>query len=215
VSLLQATSSLSQHSNIQLGHPRILLTVRCFRVLPSPAWPSIGSTWVPAATILSQKPTITLLTILADTTTSSSSSLSGTPALESPAYCCDLLMTHTRRATFQLSVLTLYVCDSSFLSAAADNQAENPDDRVRWQDCEAANCKGSTVLLRNGTRLLTRYSGTLLDKNVSEQSLHPTTEALMAFASFTMLRIWTHSTMLSNGSKRSTDMPQKVSINCS
>lgn len=59
-------------------------------------------------------------------------------------------------------------------------------------------------------QMLIFNSGTLLDKNVSEQSHLPTTEAPMASASFTMLLTWTPSTMSSNGFKKSIDMPQRV-----
>jgi hypothetical protein len=52
-------------------------------------------------------------------------------------------MIHTRRATSQLLVLISYVWFLRDLEAGTDLQAENPDDRVGWQDCEAADCKDS------------------------------------------------------------------------
>jgi hypothetical protein len=55
-----------------------------------------------------------------------------------------LQMIHTRRATSQLSGLTSYVLDFGHLEAEADNLAENPDNRVGWEDREATDCKDST-----------------------------------------------------------------------
>lgn len=63
--------------------------------------------------------------------------------------------------------------------------------------------------------MLMDHSGILLDRNASGRSHHLTTEVLMASASSTMSLIWTPSTTLSNGYKRLTDMPQKVSTSCS
>ena len=96
---------------------------------------------------------------------------------------------------------------------------------ILWQKIRTIELDGKTVKLQivraqHHTRRLILgtngiYSGILLDKNVSEPSHHPTTEALMAFALSTMSPIWTPSITLSNGFKRLIDMPQRVSTSCS
>jgi hypothetical protein len=97
---------------------------------------------------------------------------------------------------------------------------------IPWQKIRTIELDGKTVKLqivrarnhsgRSGHGLTDSFhSGIQLDKNVSEPSHLHTTEVLMAFALFTMSPTWTPSTTLSNGSKKSTDMPQRVSTNCS
>lgn len=50
-------------------------------------------------------------------------------------------MIHTRSPIFRPSVLTSYArAIPSARSRQADTEAENPNDRVRWQDREATNC---------------------------------------------------------------------------
>ena len=81
-----------------------------FIVLQStPPWPLIGALLARALYWSFPKTMDASLTIWADTITSSSSSLSGTPVLESPVCCCDLRMTHTPRATSRRLELTSYV----------------------------------------------------------------------------------------------------------
>jgi hypothetical protein len=59
------------------------------------------------------------------------------------------------------------------------------------------------------------YSGILRDKSVSEPSHLHTIEELTASAWSTMLQIWTPSTTLSNGFRKSTATQQRVSTSCS
>merc|ERR1711964_326448 len=78
-----------------------------FIVLQStPPWPLIGALLARALYWSFPKTMDASLTIWADTITSSSSSLSGTPVLEGPVCCCDLRMTHTPRATSRRLELT-------------------------------------------------------------------------------------------------------------
>jgi hypothetical protein len=95
-------------------------------------------------------------------------------------------MIHTQRVTYRPSVLTSYVLEFKHLEAEADSQAENPDDRAGRENREATDRKASAARGQGRTRLLMGHSGTLLDKNASEQSRHHTIEGLTAFASFTM-----------------------------
>lgn len=88
---------------------------------------------------------------------------------------------------------------------------ENPNNRTRWQDREAADCTSFITLQVNDSD--SECSGILLARNDSEQSLPHTTEVLMASASSTMSQIWTLSTTSSNGCKKLIDTLPRESTN--
>lgn len=74
--------------------------------------------------------------------------------------------------------------------------AENPYDRIRWQDRKITNRKNIHVIVIESLGSdISAFSGIPPAKSVSGQSHPLTTVAHMASVWFTMLQTWIHSTM--------------------
>lgn len=153
-----------------------------------------------------------------DTITSSSSSSSEIPVLESLVCCCDLPMTPIPSLTSLLLVSTL--CVASNQSPCFVGTPSNTCQKIRTIELDGKTvklqivCAPSHMFCSHNRRTNMFSSGIPPVKSVSEPSLRPTTVVPTASASSTMSPTWTLSTTSSNGSRRSTDTPQRASTSC-